>query len=78
MENELIKYFGNQNRAAKAIGVSRSHISQWLKGRRKDGSACNLSVSLANKIHQITNGKITRDYILDYHANVDAKLTRSK
>ncbi|HEZ2702234.1 TPA: transcriptional regulator [Neisseria meningitidis] len=49
---------GNKNALAKAVGVSHVAVGKWLKGGGMD-------VRHAQKIEELTNGKVTAKQISD-------------
>jgi DNA-binding transcriptional regulator YdaS (Cro superfamily) len=57
-ENKLIKFFGNQNKTAIALGVTRSHMSKYANGKG------NFSVKMAKKASKLTDGQVTVAEIL--------------
>lgn len=55
---DAIWEFGSQNRLAKAVGVSQAAVRKWREGGGMD-------VRHAQKIEELTNGKVTAKQISD-------------
>lgn len=53
-----ISIIGNKNRLSKAVGVSNVAVGKWLKGGGMD-------VRHAQKIEELTGGKVTAKQISD-------------
>jgi len=50
---KAVNFFGNQNRMAKALGVSRQSVTFWVNGKAK------ISPVNVLKINKITRGAIS-------------------
>ncbi|HGO7233163.1 TPA: transcriptional regulator [Neisseria meningitidis] len=55
---DAILEFGSQNRLAKAVGVSQAAVRKWREGGGMD-------VRHAQKIEELTGGKVTAKQISD-------------
>lgn len=55
---DAIWLFGSQNRLAKAVGVSQTAVRKWREGSGMD-------VRHAQKIEELTGGKVTARQISD-------------
>jgi DNA-binding transcriptional regulator YdaS (Cro superfamily) len=57
-----IKYFGSQQKMARALGCSPQNIQYWRKCKR-------LPVMVALRIESASNGNITRQMLCPYFFN---------